>query len=91
MQYGMGTRVESISCSDNFPRLVYALLGLVSQMLLAVYYGLSSSVELIDESAVAHIQPLFPYLTDFISLTGSVCLFITRFLLEVSAVKHGTF
>lgn len=57
--------------------LVYAICSLVSQSLIAVYYvvytlATSPTLQFIAQSAVL-------YVVDLLTLSGPVCLFITRY------------
>lgn len=62
---------------------VYAIVGLIAQLLLAVYYTFNFTIGIFYPSVFAVTQQILPYLVDLLSLYGSACLFITRFGLKV--------
>ena len=58
--------------------IVYALLGLVGQSLLAMYYVLIYSVGIVYPQLNATAQNAYPYINNLLALGDAVCLFVTR-------------
>lgn len=64
---------------DDFRLLIYAFLGLVTQLLMAIFWSLSYFVATSDDAVRNGIRSAFPYVVDLMSLSGSVCLLMTRY------------
>lgn len=64
--------------SLQLARSVYALLGLVGQTLLAVYYIVIYSVGIAYPQVNATAQRAYPYINNLLALGDAVCLFVTR-------------
>lgn len=57
---------------------MFALCGLASQLLIASYYVIVYTVGLTQPHIVASVQVLVPYIYDVLTLSGPVCLYMTR-------------
>lgn len=60
--------------------LVYAMLGLCAQSLLASFYVITLIATSLVTPFIASASQIGPYAIDLLSLGSSVCLFITRYL-----------
>ncbi|KAH7706229.1 hypothetical protein AAVH_26543 [Aphelenchoides avenae] len=59
--------------------LVYAIFGLVAQVLMAAYYVVIYPIaRYVSGYVFIPGQFSMPYLTDPLALSGSICLFVTR-------------
>lgn len=57
---------------------VYALLGLIGQSLLAMYYVIIYSVGIAYPQINAAAQNAYPYINSLLALGDAICLFVTR-------------
>ncbi|KAH7698670.1 Protein SRG-24, partial [Aphelenchoides avenae] len=62
---------------DDYKLLVYALCGLVSQLLIAAYYIVVYAFAPTNPNVYATTQFLVAYIYDILTLSGPVCLFVT--------------
>lgn len=59
--------------------VVYAMLGLCAQSLLASFFVISVTSTYLVSPFFASVTQMVPYSIDLLSLGSSICLFITRF------------
>lgn len=59
--------------------VVYAVMSLVSQLLMAVFWGVCYSVSMYNPYVRNVTKTALPYIVDLLSLSGSFCLLITRY------------
>ncbi|KAH7714820.1 hypothetical protein AAVH_17829 [Aphelenchoides avenae] len=63
---------------DDYRLLFYALLGLIGQSLLAMYYVIIYSVGIAYPQINAAAQNAYPYINSLLALGDAICLFVTR-------------
>ncbi|KAH7722678.1 hypothetical protein AAVH_09763 [Aphelenchoides avenae] len=62
---------------EDFHLLIYAILGLVTQLLMASFWAVTFTVSMYNAEVRAVTKASLPYIVDLLSLTGSVCLLIS--------------
>ncbi|KAH7707877.1 hypothetical protein AAVH_24873 [Aphelenchoides avenae] len=63
---------------DDFRLLVYALTQFVAQAMLTTYHLTMGFCQVLNPQLGSIIQGSFPYIVDMLSLSGSICIMITR-------------
>lgn len=73
-------------CFLHTMNLVYAMLGLCAQGLLASFYVITLIATSLVTPFIASASQIGPYAIDLLSLGSSVCLFITRYMMFTSGI-----
>ncbi|KAH7722079.1 hypothetical protein AAVH_10381 [Aphelenchoides avenae] len=62
---------------DDFRLLIYAIIGLISQLLMAAIWFTSHVIGMHSEVGQAIVKASLPYVIDLLSLSGPLCLLVT--------------
>ncbi|KAH7717919.1 hypothetical protein AAVH_14650 [Aphelenchoides avenae] len=72
---------------DDYRLLVYAMMGLVAQSLMAAYFAIVLTAGNLAPAVTATAQKAVPYIVDLLSLGGSLCLLFTSRVVRKSYLE----